>query len=93
MKWLSLSCESVYKLRGSSIVSQIFSYVYFSGAEIYLKSVLDEVSKPFFNFIKNWIQYGDLNDPYKEFFVDILDKINDDDLWNLKYKYNYINQV
>ena len=91
MKWLSLSCESVYKLRGSSIVSQIFSYVYFSGAEIYLKNVLDEVSKPFFNFIKNWIQYGDLNDPYKEFFVDILDKINDDDLWNLKYQMIYKN--
>ena len=91
MKWLSLACESVYKLRGSSIVSQIFSYVYFSGAEIYLKSVLDEVLKPFFNFIKNWIQYGDLNDPYKEFFVDILDKINDDDLWNLKYQMIYKN--
>ena len=91
MKWLSLACESVYKLRGSSIVSQIFSYVYFSGAEIYLKNVLDEVSKPFFNFIKNWIQYGDLNDPYKEFFVDILDKINDDDLWNLKYQMIYKN--
>ena len=91
MRWLSLACESVYKLRGSSIVSQIFSYVYYSGGEIYLKSVLDEVLKPFFNFIKNWIQYGDLKDPYKEFFVDILDKINDDDLWNLKYQIIYKN--
>ena len=91
MKWLSITCESVYNLKGSSIISQIYSYVNYSGADIYLNKVLEEVLKPLIIFIKNWIMYGLLQDPYKEFFVDIIDKINDDDIWNLKYQMVYKN--
>ena len=91
MKWLVVSCESVYTLRGSAVISQIYSYVNYSGAEIYLNKVLEEISKPFFAFVRNWIQYGDLQDPYKEFFVNIADKIHEDDLWMLKYQMIYKN--
>lgn len=91
MRWLALSCESVYTLRGTSIISQIYSYVNTAGAEIYLNKVLEEISKPFLTFVKNWIMYGDLQDPYKEFFVDIIDKINDDDIWTVKYQIVYKN--
>ena len=34
----------------------------------------------------NWIKYGELQDPNKEFFVDILTGIKDDDIWNLQYQ-------
>ena len=91
MKWLSIACDSVFNLKGSSIISQIYSYVNYSGADIYLNKVLEEVLKPLIIFIKNWIMYGLLQDPYKEFFVDIIDKINDDDIWNLKYQIVYKN--
>ena len=91
MRWLAVSCESVYTLRGTAIISQIYSYVNTAGAEIYLNKVLEEISKPFITFIRNWILYGDLQDPYKEFFVDIIEKINEDDIWNLRYKIVYKN--
>ena len=32
-----------------------------------------------------------MQDPYKEFFVDIIEKINEDDIWNLRYKIVYKN--
>ena len=91
MKWLVMICDSVFNLNGSSIISQIYSYNYFSKAEIYLKRVLEDVMSPFYDFIKNWIKLGELRDYYKEFFVDIVDDINDDDIWKLKYKMIYQN--
>ena len=41
---------------------------------------------PFINFVFNWIKYGELQDINKEFFVDILNGIKDDDIWNLQYQ-------
>ena len=32
------------------------------------------------------IKYGELQDPYKEFFVDILTGIKDYDIWGLQYQ-------
>ena len=42
MRWLAVSCESVYTLRGTAIISQIYSYVNTAGAEIYLNKVLED---------------------------------------------------
>ena len=51
-----------------------------------LNNVLNEVSKPFISFVLNWIKYGEIQDPYDEFFVKINDNVKDDDIWNLKYQ-------
>ena len=86
LKWILFCCESVHPLKGVSVLSQIYSFVNYGGSNEYLNNVLNEVSKPFINFIINWIKYGELQDPYKEFFVDIIGGIGSDDLWNLKYQ-------
>jgi len=86
LKWLLTCCEVVRTLKGSAILSQIYSYVTFLGTEKYLNNVLNEVSKPFIFFVLNWIKYGEIQDPYDEFFVKINDNIKDDDIWNEKYK-------
>ena len=66
-------------------MSQIYSFVHYGGCGKYLNSILNEVNKPFINFVVNWIKYGELQDNNKEFFVDIITKIKDDDIWNLQY--------
>ena len=86
LKWILFCCESVHPLKGIAVLSQIYSYVNYGGSNAYLNNILNEVSKPFIGFIINWIKYGELQDPYKEFFVDILDGVIEDDLWNLKYQ-------
>ena len=86
LKWIASCCESIHSLKGPAILSQIYSFVNYGGCGEYLNTLLNDVSKPFINFIINWIKYGELQDPYKEFFVDILDGIKDDDIWNLKYQ-------
>ena len=85
LKWLLTCCETVQTLKGSSVLSQIYSYVKYLGNKKYLNNVLNEVSKPFICFILNWIKYGEIQDPYNEFFVEIIDNIKDDDIWKEKY--------
>ena len=86
LKWLAICCETVFNLKGAAIFSQIYSLKNLLGYNNYLDNILNEVSKPFLTFVINWIKYGNLEDPYKEFFVEILDGIHNDDIWNLKYQ-------
>ena len=86
LKWLAACCESLHSLKGTSVLSQIYSFVHYGGCNNYLNNILNEVSKPFISFVVNWIKYGELQDSNKEFFVDILNGINDDDIWNLQYQ-------
>ena len=86
LKWLAACCESLHSLKGTSVLSQIYSFVHYGGCNNCLNNILNEVSKPFILFVINWIKYGELQDTNKEFFVDILNGINDDDIWNLQYQ-------
>ena len=52
LKWILTCCEALHTLKGSSILSQIYSYVTYLGNEKYLNNILNEVIKPFINFIK-----------------------------------------
>ena len=86
LKWLAACCESLHSLKGTSVLSQIYSFVHYGGCNNYLNNILNGVSKPFILFVLNWIKYGDLQDLNKEFFVDILTGIKNDDIWNLQYQ-------
>ena len=86
LKWLAACCESLHSLKGTSVLSQIYSFVHYGGCNNYLNNILNEVSKPFILFMIRWIKYGELQDFNKEFFVDILTGIKDDDIWNLQYQ-------
>lgn len=77
-------------LSGVHVISQIYSYVNYSNC-IYLERVLNSVSHPFFNMLKNWIVYGNLVDLSDEFFVAINPKTKDDGIWFDRYKIIYEN--
>ena len=91
LKWILTCCEAIHTLKGSAILSQIYSYVVYLGNEKYLNNILLEVTKPFLEFIINWIKFGKIEDPYDEFFVRINNDIKDDDIWKNKYKLIYEN--
>ena len=86
LKCIATCCETNSNLKGPAIFSQIYSLKNYLGNNSCLNKILNEVSKPFLNFILNWIKYGNLEDPFNEFFVSINDGISDDDIWNLKYQ-------
>jgi len=72
-------------LRGVSIISQLYAFINNCGAEKILSKVLEETSKPMFVMIKGWLTYGELQDPFREFFVEINEKTSDDDIWTSRY--------
>ena len=91
LKWILTSCEAVHTLKGSAILSQIYSYVIYLGNEKFLNKILNEVTKPFIEFILNWIKYGEIKDPYDVFFVNINEEIKDENIWKNKYKLILVN--
>ena len=91
LKLILTFCKSVHSLHGSAILSQIYSYVVYLGNEKYLNNILLEVTKPFLEFILNWIKFGKIEDPYDEFFVNINEEIKDENIWKNKYKLVYGN--
>jgi gamma-tubulin complex component 3 len=56
---------------GGQLVSRIHAYTENGDpfARSFTDSVLEEVSKPFFYSLAQWIYHGDLHDPFAEFFV------------------------
>jgi len=86
LKWILTCYEAVHTLKGSAILSQIYSYVIYLGNEKFLDKILNEVTKPFIEFILNWIKYGEIKDPYDEFFMKINEEIKDENIWKNKYK-------
>lgn len=87
MKWLCIVAEACETLKGSEVVSAIYSYSCqgnHSIKELMLK-ILENVSRPLIGMIELWITEGDIVDPYSEFFVDSDEMVPDTELWNSKF--------
>ena len=67
LKWIATCCENNLKIKGAAIFSQIYSLKNFLGCKSYLNNILNEVSKPFLNFVLNWIKFGNLEELLKNF--------------------------
>ncbi|SNX82323.1 related to Spindle pole body component alp6 [Melanopsichium pennsylvanicum] len=72
---MSTIIESCQDAHGGSLVSLIHSYTFNGDPFIrqFTSSLLDEVSKPFFRSLSLWIYEGELQDPFREFFVELND--------------------
>ncbi|KDN53149.1 hypothetical protein K437DRAFT_231212 [Tilletiaria anomala UBC 951] len=71
MRLLSTIIEQCQGAKGGALASLIHTYT-FNGDPL-IKSMtadlLEEVSRPFFDTLSNWIFKGELQDPFNEFFV------------------------
>src|SRR5882724_8194589 len=92
MKWLAIIIDSVTNLKGGAVCSAINSYVLNGSPSTkqFISRILKEVSAPILTMIKSWMIEGEINDPFREFFVEMDPIVGDDKLWTEKYKLNYI---
>ncbi len=63
----------------------MYSYVHNCGGEKFLSKVLETTSRPLFIILANWLLYGQLLDPHREFFIEIQEDVTDDDIWTKRY--------
>lgn len=78
-------------MKGGAFCSAINSYI-LNGSpatKAFVSRILKEVSAPILTMIKTWMIEGELNDPFKEFFVDCDPSVSDEKLWTDKYKLNF----
>jgi gamma-tubulin complex component 3 len=87
MKWLALISEATETLRGTEMVSAIYSYCAIGHCSIktMIFRILDKVSTCLMNMIELWITQGEINDPYHEFFTTENENIEEQDLWSKKF--------
>jgi len=72
MKWLAIIIDAVQNLKGGAVCSALHSYV-LNGSpstRAFVGGILKEVCSPMITMIKQWMIEGELNDPYREFFVE-----------------------
>ena len=46
LKWLAACCESLHSLKGTSVLSQIYSFVHYDGCNNYLNNTLKIIITP-----------------------------------------------
>lgn len=71
MRLMSTIVESCRASRGGSLVSTIHAYTLTGDPFIrqFTSTLLDRVSRPFFECLSRWIYDGELDDPSNEFFI------------------------
>lgn len=92
MKWLALIIDSTKNLKGGAICSAVHTFTLNGNptTSTFINKILKEVSAPILTMIKTWMIEGEINDPYREFFVDTDPKVPDERLWLEKYSLNHI---
>ena len=92
MKWLALIVDSIQNLKGGAICSAINTFAMNGSPSTrqFINRILKEVSAPILTMIKTWMIEGEINDPFREFFVDTDPNVPDEKLWTQKYSLNYI---
>jgi len=71
LKWMAIIADACKGQKGGRIISIIMCYNKQGNKQIQalINRILKHVLVPLIHFIKRWIYYGEVNDPYDEFFI------------------------
>ncbi|KAM5448512.1 Microtubule-nucleating Tub4p (gamma-tubulin) complex component [Microsporum audouinii] len=96
LRLMSLMVEEAQNKRGGQLISMIHEFSTSHGDPFvgaYAERLLTQVTRPFYNMLRQWIYDGELSDPYNEFFVvepetrpDIDPRRAATSVWDEKYK-------
>ncbi|KAJ3331503.1 hypothetical protein HDU76_003008 [Blyttiomyces sp. JEL0837] len=83
--------EVCRETRGGALISMIHSYANHGDPFVqdFMERLLKRASRPFFEIVKRWIYEGELEDPFKEFFVVLDESAKDANIWRMKYHLKY----
>ena len=63
-----------------------FSHHGDAGVKKLVKRILESVCEPLYSMLIRWIADGELDDPYKEFFIEACADVCGDRMWHEKYQ-------
>ncbi|KAI9317136.1 Spc98 family-domain-containing protein [Dichotomocladium elegans] len=87
LRLMSVLVDACRGQKGGALVSTMHNYTIHGDPFVrkYIKSMLQDVSKPFYEMLQRWIYEGELDDPYEEFFVACDPTVSEEALWQRKY--------
>lgn len=87
MKWLCILVEACETLKGSEVISAVYSYSCQGNSAVksLMLKILENVSRPLVSMIEMWITEGDISDPFYEFFIHADEMVPDTELWDCKF--------
>ncbi|KAI7848139.1 Spc98 family-domain-containing protein [Circinella umbellata] len=87
LRLMSVLVDVCKDQKGGALVSTMHNYTKHGDPFIqkYIRAMLEEVSKPFYEMLQRWIYEGELDDPYQEFFVACDPSVSEEELWQRKY--------
>lgn len=87
MKWLGILSDSIEYLKGSQILSMI--YTLGNTGNISVKDLMSGIftytSKAIIEMLELWLTTGQIDDPFSEFFILENQLVGENELWNKKY--------
>lgn len=86
-KALTAMVESVESKKGGEMCSVLFRYSQYGDPMVssLTVSILSIVAKPLYDMICQWILYGELEDPFMEFFIASDKGCKKENLWHAKF--------
>lgn len=88
LKWLASIVRACQSQKGGALASAVYEFSYHgdAGVKKIVKRILESVCDPLYNMLIRWIADGELDDPYKEFFIEACADVGGDRLWHEKYQ-------
>ncbi|KAF3007644.1 Microtubule-nucleating Tub4p (gamma-tubulin) complex component [Curvularia kusanoi] len=83
LRLMSLMVEQSKNLKGGQLISMIHSFSLNHGdpyVMAFAERLLSDVTRPFYDMLRQWVYDGELSDPFGEFFVS---EQNEDDMMDL----------
>lgn len=88
LKWLAEIVNACRGKRGGALASAVyeFSYQGDAGVQKLVKRIMQSVCNPLYSMLMQWITVGQLDDPYREFFIESCSNVVGDRMWHEKYQ-------
>ncbi|XP_076172653.1 gamma-tubulin complex component 3 isoform X2 [Ptiloglossa arizonensis] len=88
LKWLADIVRACQGQKGGALVSAVYEFSNHGDATVkkLVRGILESVCDPLYNMLIRWIADGELDDPYREFFIETCADITGDRMWHEKYQ-------
>ncbi|XP_043288124.1 gamma-tubulin complex component 3 [Venturia canescens] len=88
LKWLASIVRACQSHKGGALASAVYEFGHHGDPAVkkLVKRILESVCDPLYNMLIRWIADGELDDPYKEFFIEACSDVGGDRMWHEKYQ-------
>lgn len=88
LKWLASIVRACQGQKGGALASAVYEFSNHGDAVVkkLVRRILESVCDPLYNMLIRWIADGELDDPYREFFIETCADITGYRMWHEKYQ-------